>query len=374
MRLDGLRRGQALGVPGLQQRRHIVQRMRPAARSHLTGCQQGRLMPAHGRQAAVQPPHALVHHGAADAQRLKQLADARGFLLLGLQRALDRLAGGGLPAAAAADAFQYLIQIAEGGRALGGLAAGGLDGPGLKTPLLRPFQIQVHLVHGGAAAHAQAAEHPARALHGRLGPLEHRLGLLDGGDMLLRQLRRQLLGGLEAEIDAPRGDHVLNEHEHHLSGQLELLHPFVGQHGFAAVELAPVTEGGVYRLGEGLVGLVAGGFPPLEHGLLHAEKPVDRRRVLHPLHQAAALPVAHGAFHLVAGQRQRPGNIVQQIALLLHAAVRAHQPIEIDLDMAVGRGGHVFAKKGVGHRRGVPEQAAALGFKGWHADIPAPFA
>ena len=341
--------------------------MRLAAHGHLTGRQQRRLVSAQSRQPPVQPAHSLVHHGAADAQHLKQLADARGLLLLGVQRALDRPAGGGLPAAAAADAFQYLVQIAEGGRALGGFAAGGFDGLWLKAPLLRPFEIQVHLVHGRAAAHAQAAEHPARALDGRLGPLEHRLGLLNGGNMLLRQLRRQLLGGLEAEIDPARGDHVLNEHEHHLGGQFQLLHPFVGQHGFAAMELAPLAEGGVHRLGEGLVGLVARGLPALEHGLLHVQKPIDGRAVLHPLHQAAALPIAHGALHLVAGQRQRPGHVVQKVALLLRPAVRAHQAVEVYLDMAVGRGGHVFAEKGVGHRRGVPQQAAALGFKGWHA-------
>ena len=104
-----------------------------------------------------------------------------------------------------------------------------------------------------------------------------------------------------------------------------------------------------------------------EHGLLHVQKPIDGRVVLHPLHQAAALPVAHGALHLLAGQAKRAGGIIQQITLLRHASMRAHQAVEIDLDVAFGRGGHVFAEKGVGHRRGVPQQAAALGFKGWHA-------
>ena len=210
-------------------------------------------------------------------------------------------------------------------------------------------------------------ENLARALHGGFGPAEHRFGRFDGEHALLAQFDCHLLRFLEAEMHAARGDHMLDEHDHYLRRQLELFHPLVGKHRFAAVQLAPVAKGGIHRLSKGFVFIVVGHLLTLQHHLLHADETVARRRIRNALHQPAALPVAHGAFHFLAVHVQGLRHFVQQILIIRQAAMRAHQPIEIYLDMIFRRCRHILAEKRVGYSRGSPQKAGTGGFKSRHA-------
>ena len=202
------------------------------------------------------------------------------------------------------------------------------------------------------------------------GAAEYRFGGFGGAGILFTQLVDHLLRVFERELDAPGGDHVANQHDDHFRGQLLLLHPLVGQHGLAAVQLPPGAEQVAERPGKFLVGSV------LRRGLLHQQrlldtgKPIHRRLILHPADQTATLPVSERLFHVGPMHFQRLGQIVQHALFFQHTAVSIHQAIQIDLYIAVRGGGHKFAQKGVGDRRSVPEQGGGIALEGGHVEKP----
>ena len=145
-----------------------------------------------------------------------------------------------------------------------------------------------------------------------------------------------------------------DEHQHHLGAEAQLLHPLVGQHRFAAVELTLIAKEGIQRLGKGLVLLIRLGLVVHAAGLQHAQVAVLGRVIPDALHQAAAFPVPERLLHSLGAHAKGNGQILHHAHGIAKALPGRHKAVEIDLYMIFRRRGHVLAEKSVGYSRGSP--------------------
>ena len=339
---------------------------------HLARGQHDQIMTACRGHIAVFKAQAVVNGSKADAQRLQQFAHLSNLGLFLLHHLLHLIFAGGLAAGAAVQAFQHLVQIIQIRTAnLGGLLAGLQNGLGFKAPFCRPFEIQIYFVSGGiASGQSQMAQHLFDAIPRRFRLFKIDFRILNGQDLLIHHFGNLFFRCRKTEVDTIGYNHVLKQHQHHFLRQLLVFHPFKGQRGFLAMNLAAVAEQRGHCLTKRLVFLILRHMLALHQHLLHGHKTVAQRFVRNALHQPAAFPVAHGGFNLIQIQFQSLRHFIQQVAVVRKAAVHAHQPVQIDFDMVFRRGGHVLAEKGVGYSRGSPQKAGTGGFKGWHVRAP----
>ncbi len=134
---------------------------------------------------------------------------------------------------------------------------------------------------------------------GALGMAEKLLRLLRGADTVLLHHHRCGLRAFEGEMRAADIREIVQQHQHNLLRQAQLLHPFIGHGDIALAQFAPAVQLLADGFGKHNIALISGNLIlPGDKALSQMMEDKGGGLVADALHQPATLPIAQRRVHL----------------------------------------------------------------------------